>query len=87
MNSVLPYACDHANLDALRALDLYLTACKPKEEEDAYCLQLFGRLYSKLLQNLSSPFRKVRWDIPATFSSFLPCVCLFVTVELLLYIL
>lgn len=64
VKSVLPYACDHANLDALRALDLYLTACKPKEEEDAYSLQLFGRLYSKLLQNLSSPFHKVRSDLP-----------------------
>lgn len=66
VNSVLPYACDHANLGALRALDLYLTACKPKEEEDAYCLQLFGRLYLKLLQNLSSPFHEVRSDLPTT---------------------
>lgn len=77
VNSVLPYACDHANLNALRALDLYLTACKPKEEEDAYSLQLFGRLYSKLLQNLSSPFHKVRSDLPTTLvvTFFLVFVC------------
>jgi hypothetical protein len=66
VDCVLPHACDHTNLSALRALDLYFTACKLKAEEDAYCLQLFGRLYSKLLQNLSSPFHKVRADLLTT---------------------
>jgi hypothetical protein len=63
VDSVLPYACDHTNLSALRALDLYLTASKLTEQEDDYCWKLFGRLYSKLLQNLSSPFHKVRVDV------------------------
>jgi hypothetical protein len=85
VNSVLPYTCDHMNLSALRALDLYLTACKLKEEEDAYCLQSFGRLYSKLLQNLCSPFHKVGANIPTTLVGIFYLV-LFVRVELLLYI-
>jgi hypothetical protein len=75
VNSVLPYTCEHANVSALRALDLYLTACKLKEHEDAYCLKLFGRLYSKLCQNLCSPFHKVRADIPTTLVGiFLACI-------------
>jgi hypothetical protein len=75
VNSVLPYTCEHANVSALRALDLYLTACKPMEQDDAYCSKLFGRLYSKLCQNLCSPFHKVRADIPTTLvCTFLPCI-------------
>lgn len=70
LDSVLPYACDPTNLSALRALDLYFTAWKLETEEAAYCLELFGRLHSKLLQNLSSPFHEV---IP--YDNFLPCVC------------
>jgi hypothetical protein len=59
LDSLLPYACDPTNLSALRALDLYFTAYKLETEEAAYCLELFGRLYSELLQNLSSPFHEV----------------------------
>ena len=59
VDSLLPYACDTANLSALRALDLYFTAYKLETEEAAYCLELFRRLLSELLNNLSSPFHEV----------------------------
>jgi len=59
VDSLLPYACDTTNLSALRALDLYFTAYKLETEEAAYCLELFRRLLSKLLNNLSSPFHEV----------------------------
>jgi len=58
VDSLLPYASDTTNLSALRALDLYFTACK-LEAEDVYCLELFRSLLSKLLNNLSSPFHEV----------------------------
>lgn len=60
LDSLLPYARDTTNLSALRALDLYFTAYKLETEEAAYCLELFRRLLSKLLNNLSSPFHEVR---------------------------
>jgi hypothetical protein len=59
LDCLLPYAHDPKNLCALRALDLYLTACKLETEEVSYCLELFERLHSELLQNLSSPFHEV----------------------------
>jgi hypothetical protein len=59
LDSLLPYARDPKNLSALRALDLYFTACKIETEEDCYCLELFKRLHSELLRNLSSPFHEV----------------------------
>jgi hypothetical protein len=59
VDSLLPYACDPTNLSALRALDLYFTAYKLEKEEAAYCLEMFRRLLSTLLNNLSSPFHQV----------------------------
>jgi hypothetical protein len=59
VDSLLPYACDPTNLSALRALDLYFTAYKLEAEETSYCLELFRRLFSELLNNLSSPFHEV----------------------------
>jgi hypothetical protein len=59
LDSLLPYARDPRNLSALRALDLYFTAYNLETEEDYYCLELFERLHSELLQNLSSPFHEV----------------------------
>lgn len=58
LDSLLPYVCHPKYLSALRALDLYLTACK-LETEDFYCLELFEKLLSELMQNLSSPFHEV----------------------------
>jgi hypothetical protein len=59
VDSLLPYASDTTNLSALRALDLYFTAYKLETEEATYCLELFKRLLSELLNNLSSPFHEV----------------------------
>ncbi|KAJ9576724.1 hypothetical protein L9F63_025375, partial [Diploptera punctata] len=55
-DAVLSYTTVPNYVNSLRALDLYLTACSLKNEDEAYLKDLLKTLHSAMLRNLCSPF-------------------------------
>ncbi|XP_047005132.1 small subunit processome component 20 homolog [Schistocerca americana] len=70
IDDLLPYACKPRFVNALRAIDIYLTAINISKKDDDVRLTLLKKLHNKLERNLSSPFHKVRFLTAHIFTLF-----------------
>lgn len=70
IDDLLAYACKPRFVNALRAIDIYLTAIKIHRKDADVRLNLLKKLHNRLEKNLSSPFHKIRFLTTHIFTLF-----------------